>query len=483
MAVANIRAIITAQDNASAVVRTFGTNVGKSSDKVTESTGKMQFGFAQLAVVTAAAGLAAHKLFGVIEESVTAANKGQAALIGLNSVAKAFGQNADDAKKAAQELAKDGLMTVTDAAAGLKNLLGAGFDLPQAIKLMERFKDSAAFGRQGMLEFGESIVGATQGIKNGNSIMVDNAGVTKNLSIILEQAGFSAQDLMRATTDTNVRMALFNGILKETNPQVGDAARLVETFAGKQAELTAKTTVLKQEIGEALQPALLRVLEVITPLIERFAKFTEDHPQIVAAVLLITTGLIGLAAIVGAVTLAITGLGLTMGAIAGISLTVLGPLGLLAGGFIAIQLAADAAGRAINNANRAIDQFGATQDAALRRAQQETDPVKKQALIRAIQSGNRQQGGAVSRGSTYMVGERRPEIFEPREAGRIIPQPKMGGGGTVINISPNIGIYAGSPIERRKLALQLWNDLKDVANQQNTTVNNILGSTNVVPIG
>jgi hypothetical protein len=41
---------------------------------------------------------------------------------------------------------------------------------------MNRFKDSAAFGRQGALEFGQAIVGATEGIKNGNSALVDNAG-------------------------------------------------------------------------------------------------------------------------------------------------------------------------------------------------------------------------------------------------------------------------------------------------------------------
>jgi hypothetical protein len=48
---------------------------------------------------------------------------------------------------------------------------------------MNRFKDSAAFGKQGALSFGEAIRGATEGIKNGNSILVDNAGVTKNLSV------------------------------------------------------------------------------------------------------------------------------------------------------------------------------------------------------------------------------------------------------------------------------------------------------------
>jgi len=93
-------------------------------------------------------------------------------MMGLESVARGVGEDVDRAKRAAQELAADGLMSVADAATGLKNLLAAGFSLDQAITLMERFKDSAAFGRQASLSFGDAVRSATEGIKNGNSILV-----------------------------------------------------------------------------------------------------------------------------------------------------------------------------------------------------------------------------------------------------------------------------------------------------------------------
>ncbi|MGE3404592.1 MAG: hypothetical protein AB7K63_18530, partial [Vicinamibacterales bacterium] len=112
------------------------------------------------------------------QSAITAANRLDAGLIGLSSVASAFGQDAGKARDAAMRLAADGLMSVGDAASGLKNLLASGFALPDAIVLMERFKDTAAFGRQGALTFGQAIVSATEGIKNGNSILVDNAGIT-----------------------------------------------------------------------------------------------------------------------------------------------------------------------------------------------------------------------------------------------------------------------------------------------------------------
>jgi len=181
----------------------------------------------------------ARGLVSAFQDTIAAANRLDAGLIGLRSVASAFKQDAGLAEEAAKRLASDGLMSVGEAAAGLKNLLAAGFGLDQAITLMGRFKDSAAFGRQGALDFGQAIVSATEGVKNGNSILVDNAGVTKNLSVILTEAGFAASDLSKASTDANVRLALFNGILKETTPQLGDAARFLDTAAGKQAQLSA----------------------------------------------------------------------------------------------------------------------------------------------------------------------------------------------------------------------------------------------------
>lgn len=189
---------------------------------------------------------------GIIGSAVTAAQRYNNSFIGLSSVASAFGHDADEAKRAAQELAKDGLMTVGEAAEGLKNLLATRFSMPEAINLMRAFKDSAAFGRQGMLEFGQAVVGATQGLKNQMSQMTDNSGVTKNLSNILVEQGFKVTDLSRVTTDARVRQALYNGILKETIAQTGDATRLAMTYTGQVSRLKATYESMLATWGSAI---------------------------------------------------------------------------------------------------------------------------------------------------------------------------------------------------------------------------------------
>lgn len=88
----------------------------------------------------------------------------------------------------------------------------------------------------------------------------------------------------------------------------------------------------------------------------------------------------------------------------------------------------------------------------------------------------KQRGGPVSSGQPYMVGERRPELFVPREAGRIVPQPRMGGGNQTINLNVNVGVYAGSPMEKRKLAEDLFRSLQDISRQRNISVSKLVGA-------
>lgn len=274
-----IELLINARNNAQAAMTQLNDQVTKvtgSTQKANTEMGTFGEKTKNTGVAAGATGVAvgllaeklARSLVGAFQDTIGEANRLDAGLIGLGATAKAFGTDAGAAQKAAQALAADGLMNVGEAAAGLKNLLAGGFSLPQAIELMNRFKDSAAFGRQGSLEFGQAIVGATEGIKNGNSALVDNVGLTKNLSNILVEAGFSATDLSKVQGDLNVRTALYKGILKETNPQLGQTALYLETAAGKQAQFNSQVTIAQQQVGKALQPALASLTGTLTPLVQ-----------------------------------------------------------------------------------------------------------------------------------------------------------------------------------------------------------------------
>lgn len=79
----------------------------------------------------------------------------------------------------------------------------------------------------------------------------------------------------------------------------------------------------------------------------------------------------------------------------------------------------------------------------------------------------RQHGGSVMGGSVTLVGEEGPEMFTPPSGGgQITPNHRLEGN-TTINLHVNVGMYAGSPREKREMAREMLGALKDVAAQQN----------------
>lgn len=68
--------------------------------------------------------------------------------------------------------------------------------------------------------------------------------------------------------------------------------------------------------------------------------------------------------------------------------------------------------------------------------------------------GGRAAGGPVSSGTTYLVGEKGPELFTPSTSGKIIPNGALGGGSNVINITVNGAI---DPISTARQITQILN--------------------------
>ncbi|UNQ40951.1 hypothetical protein MPC38_06785 [Prescottella equi] len=255
-------------------------SVAGTEQSVRQSTDRMKNSLDGVPESIAAIGtayLSITSLSNFLTDSIDEANRMQASMLGLTTISNAYGQSAITARSASKQLAEDGLMSVTEAGTALKNLLASGFSLDEAITLVNRFKDTAAFGRQSALGFGEAITSATEGIKNGNSILVDNAGVTKNLSVILQEAGKSQQDVMNVTSDASVRQALYNGLLKETAANLGDSSRLAQTAAGADAALNVQAQYLQVTIGQLANT-------IRQPLVQGLTEFIAGNQQAIISI-------------------------------------------------------------------------------------------------------------------------------------------------------------------------------------------------------
>lgn len=200
----------------------------------------------------------------LVTDSLQIAKETEAAFKGLNTVGVRFGLNEGEAERTVKDLdlVKAGLLNYVDAAKSLKNLLATGFNLDQSIEILKRFGDASAFSRQQSLSFGYAINSATEGIKNQNSLLVDNVGITKNLSVILAESGFQIQDLSSQVKGASARQALFNGLIREGSLQLGDAQKFLGTTQGQ----VQRISVAYDRLGIALGNVVLQSEGVATVL-------------------------------------------------------------------------------------------------------------------------------------------------------------------------------------------------------------------------
>lgn len=187
----------------------------------------------------------------------------------LNGQKKSFGE----ANRFIQDYISDGLVPLNNAVTAYKNLAARGYSTEQIEKTMTALKDAAAFGRQASYSYGDAISTATEGLKNENSILVDNAGVTKNVAKMWEDYAKSIGTTTNALTQQQKIEAEVNGIMEETKWQTGDAAKYATTFAGRVAKLSATFTSLKTEIGNVIIPILNLFIPAIQTALDALLKF------------------------------------------------------------------------------------------------------------------------------------------------------------------------------------------------------------------
>lgn len=186
------------------------------------------------------------------------------AWIGLNSILTGQGKSFSQAQKFIQEYVSDGLVPLNNAVTTYKNLAARGYSSDQIKKTMTALKNAATFGRQSTYSLGEAVQTASEGLKNENSILVDNAGVTKNVAKMWEDYAKSIGKSTNQLTQAEKIEAEVNGILEETKFQMNDASIYANTYSGKVAQLNYAFTSMKTAIGNVIQPIAKLFIPILT---------------------------------------------------------------------------------------------------------------------------------------------------------------------------------------------------------------------------
>jgi hypothetical protein len=251
-----------------------GFNKGISG--MTASVGRLA------AALGVALGIGAVVSFG--KASVDAAAAMSNAFIGLQSILEGQGKSFATAKTFIDDFISDGLVPVTDAVTAYKQLAARGYDTTQIEQTLVALKNSAAFGRQASLSIGDAVRSATEGLKNENSILVDNAGVTKNVSIMWREYAESIGTNAAALTKEQKIEAEVQGIMQETRFQMGDAAKLSGTYSGKIAALGVSFNNLKVAVGNSIIPIINQLLPYIKAAVDALTVFFNRIATIMNAI-------------------------------------------------------------------------------------------------------------------------------------------------------------------------------------------------------
>ncbi len=235
--------------------------------------------------LAAAAGIAfgTAALINFGKQSLKTASDFKSAMTGLQSIVDGQGRSFSQAQGFINDYISDGLVPVTNAVTTYKNLLMRGYSTDQIESVMTALKNSSAFGRQASLTMGEAVQSATEGLKNENSILVDNSGVTKNVSVMWKEYAATIGVGVDSLTKQQKIQAEVTGIMQETRFQMGDAAKLAGTYAGQVQQLGFNFNNLKIAVGNALMPIAQAVLPSINAMITGFTRLANIFAQVSTA--------------------------------------------------------------------------------------------------------------------------------------------------------------------------------------------------------
>lgn len=269
-------------------------DIEKQNEQVKNSNSQLDTSFIAMSASIVASLV---KIKSAIDDGVQKYKEYESANKGLQSIVKGQGLSFSNAQSFIEDYISDGLIPLSDATLAYKNLASRGYNEEQIKQTMIALKDAAAFGRQSTYEYGEAIATATEGLKNENSILVDNAGVTKNVAKMWQDYAKSVGKTTESLTQTEKIEAEVNGIREESKNQIGDAAKYAETYAGQQAQVNAVNIELSKTIGESMIPALTQYSSLQLSITKGLTEFISNNKSATSGIISFTTTL--LAMIVG----------------------------------------------------------------------------------------------------------------------------------------------------------------------------------------
>lgn len=230
--------------------------------------------------MSATAVLALGKIVGIIKECIDEYNSYTQAMSSLQNVSEYTGQSMQDFGNIMSKFGS--YMTKADLATTIKNFSLMGFTAEQTEQMIEALTNSAIRNRNANYTVSEAVRVASEGYRQGLSTLSDSAGVTENLSVMLDNYARSIGKTASQLTDAEKNQAYLNRTMYATEPFASAMSDYMDTLAGKQGQYSQAMRETQVAYAEALEPVMSKMLEGGTETLNLLNSLISQNPTLTA---------------------------------------------------------------------------------------------------------------------------------------------------------------------------------------------------------
>lgn len=231
----------------------------------------------------AVAGTATAALVGIksaITSCITEYNQYTQSMESLKNVSDYTNQSMSDMSKIMQKYSS--IMNKADIATTIKNFSLMGFTVEETDKMIEALTNSAIRNRNANYTVSEAVRVASEGYRQGLSTLSDSAGVTENLSVMLDKYAKSIGKTASQLTVAEQNQAYLNRTMYAAEPFAGAMEGYLDSLAGKQGLFAQSMRDTQVAYSEAIEPVFSGLLTTGTQVLELLNNLISANPNLTA---------------------------------------------------------------------------------------------------------------------------------------------------------------------------------------------------------
>jgi len=253
--------------------------IEKHNQEVQNSNKGLDASFIAMAV---SIGASLKKVIGIVKEATEEYKTHVQAMSSLSDVAEYTKNDLDDMSELMNKYSK--YMTKSDLAATIKNFSLMNMTMEQQDQIMGSLINSAIKNRNANYDVSTAVKVASDGYKQGLSTLSDSAGVTENLSVMLDKYAESLGKTASKLTEEEQNQAYVNRTMEAAAPFAGAMEEYLDTLAGKQGEYNQALRETQVAYTEALEPTLVKFEELKTKIVSGLGSIIEKNESATAGI-------------------------------------------------------------------------------------------------------------------------------------------------------------------------------------------------------